>query len=247
MSGENKTRMQCTDFEALLADVLDGTLAPVQMESFQAHLAQCDRCAPMFAEAEAGLKWLDMLHEEEVEPPAHMVNRILTATIGTAQMPSVELRARKSWVERVLQYPWVAPVIQTVRQPRFAMSFAMAFFSVTMLLNVAGVRFSELKTADLRPSAIMRGVSQTQGKVVRYWDNIRFVYEVESKVRDLKRATTPEGNKQEPQRDDHKTNNKSRQPEQDNYRNYSRDESRPVVAENEIREQIPVAAHRRFV
>ena len=44
---------------------------------------------------------------------------------------------------------------------------------------------------DLRPAALRHAYNDAQIKVVQYYDNIRFVYEIESKVRELKRASTP--------------------------------------------------------
>ncbi len=40
---------------------------------------------------------------------------------------------------------------------------------------------------SLRPAAIRHTYYNTQARVVRYYENIRFVYEVESRVRELKR------------------------------------------------------------
>ena len=41
--------------------------------------------------------------------------------------------------------------------------------------------------ADMRPSTIKRNYYETSGRVVKYYDNIRFVYEIESRVREFKR------------------------------------------------------------
>ena len=188
MYGEEKHGMQCAECEALMAEVLDGQLSGPLLDSFQAHLDQCANCAVEYAEAGAGLKWLKSL--EEAEPPAHLVRSILEATIGAAPMPVV--RKRKPLMERLREVPWLAPVMGTVLQPRFAMSFGMAFFSISLLLNLTGIKVNKLRNLDLRPSAIVRTYYEAQAKVARYYENIRFIYEIESRVRDLKRATTPE-------------------------------------------------------
>ena len=77
------------------------------------------------------------------------------------------------------------------RQPRFAMSFGMAFFSLSISLSLAGVKVSDVRHADLRPSALKRTYDETTGRVVKYYENIRFVYEIESRVREFKRVTAP--------------------------------------------------------
>jgi hypothetical protein len=74
---------------------------------------------------------------------------------------------------------------QTMLQPRLAMTAAMAFFSIALTLNLTGVRLSALRASDFKPSNIMRTAYEAKAKVVRYSDNLRVVYELESRVRDL--------------------------------------------------------------
>jgi hypothetical protein len=85
------------------------------------------------------------------------------------------------------------------------MSFAMAFFSIAMLLNVSGVHVSDFRASELRPATFVRAYEQTTGKLVRYYENIRIVYEIQSRVQELRESTTePESsspdNKVEPSR-----------------------------------------------
>lgn len=77
----------------------------------------------------------------------------------------------------------------TLLQPRLAMTAAMAFFSIALTLNLTGVRLSDFRASDLKPSNIMRSAYQAKARVVRYSDNLRVVYELESRVRDLQRAS----------------------------------------------------------
>jgi hypothetical protein len=176
--------MQCAEFEAVTTDALDGLLSGPALEVFRAHRAACPTCGALYAASEAGLRWLKAL--DQVEPSPKLVRSVLQATTGIPEMEA----ARQSWKARLLEY--VAPVFATVRQPRFAMSFGMAFFSLTMVLNVAGWKLSDLRHLDLRPSALVRVYHEAEGKLVRYYENIRFVYEVESRVRELKEAATAE-------------------------------------------------------
>jgi Putative zinc-finger len=78
---------------------------------------------------------------------------------------------------------------QTMLQPRLAMTAAMAFFSIALTLNLTGVRLSELRASDLKPSSILRSCYAAKARVVRYSDNLRVVYELESRVRDLQRSS----------------------------------------------------------
>jgi hypothetical protein len=77
----------------------------------------------------------------------------------------------------------------TMLQPRLAMTAAMAFFSIALTLNLTGVRLSQLRASDLKPSSILRSCYEAKAKVVRYSDNLRVVYELESRVRDLQHSS----------------------------------------------------------
>ena len=78
---------------------------------------------------------------------------------------------------------------QTMLQPRLAMTAAMAFFSIALTLNLTGIRLSTLHVSDFKPANIMRSASQAKMRVVQYTDNLRVVYELESRVRDLQRSS----------------------------------------------------------
>jgi hypothetical protein len=124
---------------------------------------------------------------------------------------------------------YFAPVAAFARQPRFVMSFGMVFFMFSLALSVAGVKPKDMAKISLRPSAIRHAYTGAQIKVVKYYDNIRFVYEIESKLRELKRSNTPaEPGATQPQQN-HK-NDTSGQPEQRQDRNYSKDYNQLVLA-----------------
>src|SRR5882724_6729956 len=207
MPAENKNGMQCVEFDALLSEALEGSLKGPKLENFQLHAKSYEVCGPLFADAKAGQDWLQSL--EDVDPPAELVRNVLLATSGL----------RLSWWER-FQSSFLSPMVNVARQPRFAMSFGMAFFSLSVTLSIAGVRLGDLRHVDLRPSAIKRTYYQTTAKVVKYYENIRVVYEVESRVREFKKVTTPA--EQPPdQKDKTRKNDTSGQPDQKQERNYS--------------------------
>ncbi len=226
MYGETQSGMQCLEFDALLAEALDGTLTGASRERFEAHRASCPSCGSMFAEARAGLRWLKGL--DEVEPPAKLVHNILAATIGRVEA-APQARPREGWWPRLRA--WVQPVFAPVLQPRFAMSFGMAFFSISLILNLAGVRLADVRHVDLSPSALLRGYYETQGRLVKYYENIRVVYEIESRVQQLKRATTPEENPQTPAPKQQQKDRKDQSGEpKKQYQNFSREENPVVLA-----------------
>jgi hypothetical protein len=223
--------MQCHEFDGLVSDALDGVLTGIQLDRFQAHSRTCSACGPLFAEVTAGRNWLKDL--TEVEPPVSLVTNILASTTGVdTQRLRVNVPARQpriSWIERA--QAWASgnlePIWATVRQPRFAMSFGMAFFALSVALSVLGVKPADLRSISLRPSALRQSYFHTQARVVRYYENIRFVYEVESRVRELKRNVTP--TEAAPVKKDHK-NDTTQQPEQKQDRNYSQNENRLILA-----------------
>jgi hypothetical protein len=236
MSGETKYGMQCTEFDALLADALDGLLTGGKMAEFDRHKNECATCGAMFAETAAGWNWLETL--EEVEPPRNLVHNILVATSGVAETAhSVETTKQPLW-DRVRT--WVTPHVAPLFTPRFAMSCAMAFFSISMVMNVAGIRVK-----DLTPKGLTRTYYQNQARVVKYYENIRLVYEIESRVQNLRRVTgtgsdngdsnTNQKQQQKEPPKDEKQNNTNRVPEQKQYQNYSREKDDVVLVALERR------------
>jgi len=93
----------------------------------------------------------------------------------------------------------------TLLQPRLAMTAAMAFFSIALTLNLMGVRLDSLRVADLKPSTLQMNIARqfygAKKQMVSYYENIRFVYEVESKMRELRQDADSE-QKTQPRRDE---------------------------------------------
>ena len=219
MAGKDHSDMQCSEFDALLSDALDKVLTGPRAPAFQAHASSCPICGPLLAEAESGKRWLEQL--VEVEPPPQLLHNILAVTTGVDHVGLDRAAAAEpSWWERTASWAkaFARPVVAISRQPRFAMSFGMAFFSLSVSLSLAGVKPADLRRVDLRPSAIRRSYYETSGKVVKYYENIRFVYEIQSRVREFKRVTAPAEpapTKQQKSPND----NTSEQPEQKQERN----------------------------
>jgi hypothetical protein len=78
---------------------------------------------------------------------------------------------------------------QIFLQPRLAMTAAMAFFSIALTMNLTGVHLQDLHASDLTPSNLKRGFYSANARVVRYYEGLRVVYELESRVHDLQTAT----------------------------------------------------------
>ncbi len=181
--------MQCLEVEALLADALDGALHGPTLAAFEAHQQGCATCRSMVDEARAGMHFLQGL--DEAEPPRNLLHNVLAQTIGALPSEHAVVKPRgEGWREKLKGR--LAPVFAPVATPRFAMSFGMAFFSITMLLGIAGFHFADIRHWDLSSRGISKAYYATEARVMRYYENMRLVYEIESRVRDLRHAATPD-------------------------------------------------------
>jgi hypothetical protein len=240
MAEQNTNMMPCSEFDGLLSDALEQRLSGHKLADFEAHSRGCAICGPLMAEATAGRQWLKSL--SEVEPPALVIDNILVATSGLDTFRRRDLansRSNGSWFERVRERADLVfgPVMAVARQPRFAMSFGMAFFSLSITMSLAGVKLNDVRRVDLRPAAIKRTYYESSGRVIKYYENIRFVYEIESRMREFKRSTTP-ADAAPNSKDKTRKNNTSEQPENGpgqapqkrEERNYSQGENQPMLA-----------------
>jgi hypothetical protein len=216
----------CAQCEAMLSDALDGTLSTADQATFDLHMIGCPSCAAMLADAQRGATWMEMLKSPRPEPPSSLLDRIIAETSGKAAAeaanivlgPTDHLRAAVVARPHAGQPAFASAKVlpfrtrlsngfrslgQTMMQPRLAMTAAMAFFSIALTLNLTGVRLGDLRASDFKPSSLMRSAYEAKAKVVRYSDNLRVVYELESRVRDLQRSadddsTTPQAPRNTP-------------------------------------------------
>jgi Putative zinc-finger len=192
----------CGAWETLLADALDGQLRSEDEAQFAAHKAICPACTALYEEARKGREWLEFLSPEP-DVPEGLLERILAQT-GPGQSARQPMPAMAgagvvpAFVVPVWQQPGFMARMRYAMQPRLLMTAAMAFFSIALTLNLTGVRLSTLRMADLRPVAMKsymeRQLNMASVPIVRYYDHLRFVYEVESRVRQLRSQSESNGN-----------------------------------------------------
>ena len=179
--------LRCEEWEALLADALDGMMPAAESVSFESHSHTCATCAGLLAQSRQGQEWMKFLHFEP-EVPADLAERILGRTSGAvAERPLAVYGAPiPAGAAGVLPLPRRRFVWDT----RLMMTAAMAFFSIALTLNLAGVQLTHLKLSELTPASIETNLTRqfygAKSQVVRYYDSLRFVYEVESKMRELR-------------------------------------------------------------
>jgi len=205
----------CGRWETLLADALDGLLRPEDEATFSSHMAVCPACTALFEESRRGREWLEFLAAEP-EVPEGLLDKIL-ATTGPGQVAGYGLVAGSDVLP--MPEPWQRPGfmarIRRFAEPRLMMTAAMAFFSIALTLNLTGVRLSDLKLSNLRPTAIRsfmeRRLTMASTPIIRYYDHLRLVYEVQARMRELRRSNQGEGTENRPQNSQPATPGESRQ------------------------------------
>jgi len=203
--------MQCAVCEAMCPEAVDGTLTEAEQRAFDKHVAGCVTCAQELEEAQRGAAWMAMLKGFAPEPPAALLQRILAETTGAHAVAMASEPAAPEFVPEWQMSTPLVPVKATrgfsvqwasfcsklssafsmdaarmTFQPRLAMTAAMAFFSIALTLNLTGVRLSDVRAGILRPTSLRRTLADAGASATRSFQNLRVVYEVESRVSDLR-------------------------------------------------------------
>jgi hypothetical protein len=195
-SGKPDRVLRCDEWENLIADALDGTLNESDAAAFRRHQGDCVLCAQMWKETHQGKAWMEYLTVEP-EAPSDLLQKILARTservgpgIDTGvegfALPGRPVPERAAWQR-------VVPMVRQVLEPRLMMTVAMAFFSIALTLNLTGIKLTEIRASDLQPSRVRANLTRqyysTNEQVMKYYENLRLVYEMEARVRELKRST----------------------------------------------------------
>jgi len=189
---EKQDCFDCMTWEVLLPEAMDGLLAEDELPLFEEHRLHCPACNALYEEAKRGQEWLEFLSPEP-EIPAGLVDRILAQT-GPGHQAAADLPA--AYAGNVMPLGGWSPKpgfmgwLQRSMDSRLMMTAAMAFFSVALTLNLAGIRVSELKASDLKPenlrSLVERRVMAASTPIVRYYDHMRLVDQVQERMRDMR-------------------------------------------------------------
>jgi len=151
------SRMTCNEFEILLADYLDGTLAKDEKAAIEEHRNACASCAELAMDAAGAMAFIE--RASTIDPPPAMVNRILFEVTSGASRTVI----KPSWIERLL-----GRRAGFILQPRFAMGMAMAVISVAMVGRFWGAAES--------------GVARSWDRAVKGYENLQLVYEVQTQL-----------------------------------------------------------------
>ena len=197
----------CMACEEMLADALDENLGESAQTWFDGHVQTCAECSAMLADARRGAAWLEMLRTPRPDPSARLMERILAQTSGMANgLAAGETLHQPQMVPGAspATLPEVTPInVLAFRprgsgfrsspgamfEPRLAMTAAMAFFSIALTLNLTGVQLNRLHVGALKPSSLKHTYYAANAEAARYYDNLRVVRVMESRVDDLKAAS----------------------------------------------------------
>jgi hypothetical protein len=205
-SGDGGKPAACAVCEAMLPDAVDGLLLAEEKRAFDAHVAGCVACSEELEGAQRGAAWLAMLKSQTPEVPAGLLTKILESTTVAPSVAPVAVRVPAAAPAWAISSLWRRAMgafrldgRKTTFQPRLAMTAAMAFFSIALTLNLTGVRLTDLHASDFTPSGMQRKVSDMSASATRSFQNMRVVYQVESKVSELRGdERTPLGADREP-------------------------------------------------
>ena len=171
--------MNCAELESILADYIDGTLNGAERAALEQHASSCAVCQEFIADVTGAMTFLK--GAEDIEPPPTLITRI------AYQAPRSRMREpfdKQGFLSRVAA-KWLQPILQ----PRLVMGMAMTVLSFAMLERCTGVKVQRVQPADLNPVKVWANVEEkavrVKDRLVKNYDNLRVVYEIETRLKDL--------------------------------------------------------------
>ena len=199
---QSKENTSCVRWEALLADAVDGELGSGDEAGFAAHMAACPECASLFDAARKGREWLEFLVAEP-EMPAGMLEKILART-GPGHEAVYPAAVTAGGIGSDMPEPWqrqgMGGLLRRFAEPRLMLTAAMAFFSTALTLSLLAPRVANLmapamatlRVGNLHPAAVRayveRQVADASVPIVRYYDHLQLVNQVQSTVKEMERT-----------------------------------------------------------
>jgi hypothetical protein len=172
--------MTCSDIEILLAEYIDGTLAPEVKSALEGHLASCGECQELAQDASEAVAFLE--RTASVDAPHELVTRILFEVSNGPSHSAVKPSLPRRLFGRLFG-GWLEPVLQ----PRMMMGMAMTVLFIFGMGGVLG-RARQLTPSDLDPVKVWTSaenrISRTWERGVKYYENMRLVFEIQSRLKE---------------------------------------------------------------
>jgi hypothetical protein len=160
------------ELENLASEYLEGQLDGVRRETVEAHLRDCVACRELMGDLQRAMALCQAA--EDLEPAPWLISKIMLATVG---------ERKPTWGERARAFFRPSP------QPRLAYAVAMAIFSLSVIVNAAGVNLRTMTLADLNPRNWFYQANRTghllYARAEKFYYDLRVVYEIESRFRQL--------------------------------------------------------------
>jgi len=161
----------CAQTEERLSDYLDNRLDPADVTDLNRHVDGCADCTRLIEQVGTAVQRMRSL--APVEVPPLLVNSILDQTIG----PRPAKTGWRGW------FAWADFIVQ----PKFAMGALTCAVTLIILGYAAGLSPSKIKKGDLAPSNVYRAANRqshlTYGRALKYVNDLKVVYEIQSKLR----------------------------------------------------------------
>ena len=176
--------MNCAELDILICDYVDGALNSTARAAVESHLAGCGSCQALVDDSRAVLSFLEGV--PAVEPPPQLITRIINevpAAEGRSALGGRPKGAMSGGVGGWLR-GWMRPMMQ----PRLAMGMAMTILSFSMLGRFTAP-VKQLRPSDLDPVKVWAAVEDKSHRVwdrtLKYYESLRVVYEIQSRLKDL--------------------------------------------------------------
>lgn len=164
----------CTATEERLSDYIEQQLGAGEAAALEAHVKTCANCAQMVERVGGVVN--EMRGLEMVEPPAGLHKRIMHATLGP---PPSLWRRLFGWMPAF----W---------HPRFAIGLATVAACCIVVVQAGGVTPGKLRRANLNPVDMLRAANRqahlTYARGAKFVNDLRVVYEIQSRLEPEQRA-----------------------------------------------------------
>ena len=180
----NKTEgMTHLELENLVSEYLEGQLGAVRRVEVEKHLGECSPCRELVADVRYAFELCRAA--ESVEPAPWLVPKILRATLG---------ERKPGLMERITA--WFRAGVQV----RVISTAAMTVFSLSVIASACGISLRNLSLEDLNPRNWAHEVDRNGhlllGRAEKYYYDLKVVYEIESRLRELR--AEPSGEPERP-------------------------------------------------
>jgi hypothetical protein len=170
--------VKCAELEVVLCDYADGVLGAAERTAVETHLSGCPACTELLHDMRAAVAFIGRV--ESPEPPPELLTRIMyhAPVSGELVRPAAggQRRGFGSWFRG-----WFL-------QPRFVMGMAMTMLSFSMVAKIMGIPQRPPTMADLEPARVWAAVDdklhRTWDRAVKYYENLRLVWEIQARLRE---------------------------------------------------------------